>query len=194
VVTPDVNVVDGPTPGKVELVGGTAVRLGNSTTPGDEVSVSLVLPTDFPSGAVQWVQIISNLDVSFKRNDGICFEHTESGALDSKYPTTSGPAFSDSPAVPLASNQTSKCIQESFQTWLMYNPAPSASGTIWVPLKLLTWGWSATLTNGNGWVIVSPNVTKPSFNDSSVFPQWQSVNTGGVYSQLACGSVKCSLP
>ncbi len=73
---------------------------------------------------------------------------------------------------------------DQFMVWIMYNPDPSSSSCIWVPVKSFTWGWSnqASLnTTSNAWS--APNFQPASdSNDPMLSGDWPTWNTWVQYS------------
>lgn len=64
------------------------------------------------------------------------------------YSILMGTSLMDSPGVPLASLYCQLTVDASFESYLMFRP-PS-SGSIWVPLKVVVWGWSGASSYTNG--------------------------------------------
>jgi hypothetical protein len=148
-----------------------AMHLGDvpPSTPGLAFSRSITLPAGFNSGSTQWVQVFSkfnggNNNVSFQR-DG----------LDDVYPYDSHSSTSDSPLVTLpSSGLTSTFVDYTATMWLMFKPANVPGTSLWVPLREVTWSWTATATFAGGqWSLTSH--TDPhnlSDADSLTYPTW----------------------
>jgi hypothetical protein len=150
---------------------GTAcvLRFGNPTTHGIDFSSSLQLPQGF-SGAAQWVQIVT-VNRSFKDTSNNCWQFSATG-LDTTYPYDSASSTEDSPGSILESDQTTQNVSDSFQMWLMFRPP----GGIWIPLRVVSWGWSASARQDgsgcSGWTIVSSSKTAVSVSDTTEHPRW----------------------
>ena len=81
----------------------------------------------------------------------------------------------DSPGSPLQAGFTNNMVTMSFKLYLLYKPAGADS--IWVPLGLLSWGWSgeARSTNaGATWTKISGAhaTANPTGAKSAEFPAW----------------------
>ena len=74
--------------------------------------------------------------------------------------------FADAPGVSDVGGWLS--ITDQFQTYLMFKPNPQES-SIWVPLGLATWDWSATESS---YTLSATNVIQASYINSNTFPQW----------------------
>jgi hypothetical protein len=81
----------------------------------------------------------------------------------------------DSPGLRLEPDKYPRVIaNQKFQMWLMFRPDPSST-SIWVPLRVVHWGWSAdTSHNGSGWTVTSSSVISPQQTATTDFPLWSS--------------------
>ena len=88
-------------------------------------------------------------------------------------------ALDDSPAVGLPLALQHVAANQEFRTYLMYKP-PSP-GSIWVTLRVLTWGWSAGATKGaDGIWTVDKGASAPAPEpgiDRAELPQWNNYAT-----------------
>jgi len=134
----------------------------------------------FPAFA-NWTQLVDrkayNNGVLFKSTTGVWLDNdplfnTVSGVLGAPPANTSvapnGTVFFwDNPGVP--SNIWRTSCTDKFSTYLVFQPAPTNT-SIWVPLGIVNWGWSAGETAYN---LTSTNVTIPTLTTNSVnFPFW----------------------
>ena len=145
---------------------------------------AVTIPPGF-SGITQWVQVASPSRT--RTRDGVteCISGT---GLDSTYPYPSllqppdplNPVTEDAPSTPLTNNITQAIVNDTFQMWLMFKP--DGSGSVWVPLKIINWGWNAQATRtGTFWDVnvdrpqFTPNT--PSVSDTEAYPDWNFVWT-----------------
>lgn len=138
---------------------------------GIDFSRSITIPSGF-SGSTQYVQIAT----PFHRrqlNSGAWERFTGSG-LDTTYPygDLSPGVTADSPAEHLNSALLQASADDTFEMWLMFQP--TGTGSIWVPLRKVTWSWSGTTSrSGITWTLnSSSHSTNPSDADSTTHPQW----------------------
>ena len=97
-------------------------------------------------GSLRLTQIVTSSEAQRILPDGTVEYKSTSGLdLAVAYPDTV-----DSPQ----SNQVAPTLpgftrSDSFATYLMFRPTPSgAGGSIWVPLRVLNWGWNGTVELG----------------------------------------------
>lgn len=138
---------------------------------GIDFTRSLTIPSGF-SGNTEWIQIAT----PFHRrqlNDRSWQRFTGSG-LDTQYqyPELSTGVTADSPAEHLDGSLLQATADDTFEMWLMFQP--TGAGSIWVPLRKVTWSWSgATTRSGITWTLNSSNHSLfPSDVDSTTHPQW----------------------
>jgi len=87
--------------------------------------------------------------------------------------------FHDSPNVGLGTgnllynNYNPKFIRVNFNTYLLFKP--DGSGSIFVPLQLVTWNIDATATYGTSWTTTGNPVAEPTSVDCTNFPNWTNV-------------------
>jgi hypothetical protein len=170
------------------LFGATSVF--GTQTPGISFSrTNFQVPTGF-SGDSFWVQTIN---FSFTRTlaDGQTTQTSSATGLDNKFPYSSrdpnAPSTNDLPGVCL------RVCGEDFPSiirmqaninadmWLMFKP--NGNNSIYVPLKKVSWNWSAVAIRGADFLFVKPemccsNSENPSGADTTSFPQWTKVVTG----------------
>ena len=149
------------------------LRFGVPPTPGITFDESVTIPSGF-DGDTQWVQIA---DASARRFDvdlGI-WEMFEAVGLDTNYPYSIEADTQDSPGLRLDPDKYPRMIaNQNFQMWLMFRPDPSST-SIWVPLRVVNWGWSADAShNGSNWTVTSSSVITPQQADTTDFPLWSS--------------------
>lgn len=148
------------------------------------------VPTGF-SGDTIWVQTIS---YSYTRTlaDGQTTETASGIGLDSRFPYSS-----DDPNALLTGDLPGVCLkscangvfvskmqaQIDADMWLMFKPKnlPNGEESIYVPLKKVSWNWSATATRGTDnqfTLTTSSNSQNPVAEDSTNFPEWSNIVTG----------------
>jgi hypothetical protein len=124
----------------------------------------------------EWVQLISpSTTTTIKTGEGVLHTLQSIGPLlDTTYPYTflNRKTTDDSPSTPpldasyLAASDNLGC-----KMWLMFRP----SGGEWVPLRIVAWNYSGTVTNsGANWILTSAScTTNPPDNDSGTeYPAW----------------------
>lgn len=82
------------------------------------------------------------------------------------------PIWTDSPGLPFGGQFRWVSRNDSFKTYLMFQPF--GSGTIPVPMYVGTWGWSGSAkTNGaSGGTLLSHAVTTPTVSATTSYPVW----------------------
>jgi hypothetical protein len=75
-------------------------------------------------------------------------------------------AFYDSPGIVIDNLSGNVSIMNNFKTYLLFKPNV---GGIWVPLGVVTWGWSAT---ENSLILGPSSVTQPTYQDTEGFPYY----------------------
>ena len=62
-------------------------------------------------------------------------------------------------------------VNDSFKMHLMFKP--DVADAIWVPLKLVAWGWSAEVSRQrDSWTLVLNSNPEPEVHDTSQHPVW----------------------
>ncbi|HEV2695900.1 MAG TPA: hypothetical protein VG347_23625, partial [Verrucomicrobiae bacterium] len=93
-----------------------------------------------------------------------------------KLPTLDHVNFWDDPAIGCESVNSHVWISTEFKTYWMFQP--SDSGSINVPIKIVTWNWQGTADSSGGWHLVSSgsdgNVTGSNL-DPPDFPTWTNI-------------------
>jgi len=153
------------------------LHFGSPTgTPGISFSRSITMPSGFTGGDTQWVQLIDSITRTFTPNGGSIKTASGSGLLDTTYPYATGASTSDSPGQGVDScNHSAVSANDSFSMWLMFKP--SGTGSIFVPLRKVSWSWSGsgTRTGTCSWTLSTSNhSTNPTDADSTDFPTWSS--------------------
>jgi len=190
------------------VVGIQASPLALAFGVGDNIGIDFTVSATPPSrnqGAYSWVQLVlsytqnyvtSNLGVRYCVNPA--FSSDKSPALDTGYPTDTGPEANDSPGVPLqASTPTNGNIGEisgsgKFTMYSMWTPNAAggctggAACTVPVPLGTVSWQFAGdainTLapqtSNGTNWTVAPPGCASPNavgtapFSPGTLYPQW----------------------
>jgi hypothetical protein len=153
------------------------LHFGSPTgTSGISFSRSITMPSGFTGGDTQWVQLIDSITRTFTPNGGSIKTLSGSGVLDSTYPYATGASTGDSPGQGVDScNDSAVSANDSFSMWLMFKP--SGTGSIFVPLRKVSWSWSGsgTRTGTCSWTLSTSNhSTNPTDADSTDFPSWSS--------------------
>jgi hypothetical protein len=155
---------------------GFALHFGNpSGTPGVTFTPSITIPSGF-TGTTEWIQM-ANSNRTFQPNVGSQVVFTASG-LDTTYPYSFNNSTADSPGTAFsACDFTSATTNDSFTMWLMFKPNVSSGFTaIWVPLRAVSWSWTADASRNAGtcnWTLNSSSKSATDA-DSTAHPQWTS--------------------
>ena len=105
--------------------------------------------------------------------------------LDGGYPYDTGGIVTDSPGTTLLPCMNVVAVNDSFKMHLMFKP--DVADAIWVPLKLVAWGWSAEVSRqGDSWTLVSNSNPEPEVHDTSQHPVWNRDACRGLES-IMCG-------
>ena len=121
------------------------------------------------SGRIEWVQI-ANPQRRRLYNTGRRLIWSGEG-LDGGYPYDTGGIVTDSPGTTLLPSMNVVAVNDSFKMYLMFKI--DAADAIWVPLKLVAWGWSAEVSRqGDSWTLVSHSNPEPEVHDTSQHPVW----------------------
>jgi len=154
-----------------------------------DISFRHYIKSDFP-GVAGYAQLVSGSWVTTPI--GAPLDGTElDGRLgefprgqQSINPTPSGYSlgmvyFYDGPSISLSDVLAPTSEDLSFSTYLMFKPA--TSGSIFVPLRLVTWKVddSATHNSDNTWT-PSGSATITGQGDTTTFPEWTKIYTGGL--------------
>jgi hypothetical protein len=160
--------------GEVQLTGawpdGYGMWFGVPTRVGISFSANVSIPSGF-TGNLQWVQIWD------KRrrivNSGIWYSSIGIG-LDSQYPYATGNQANDSPGLAFGSDFTRVITNDSFFMFYMFQPTGVPGTSIWVPLKIIPWGYDGeALKSGSSWAIINFfNPTNVVAFDTTDFPTW----------------------
>lgn len=150
----------------------------------------LQIPLGF-SGNTYWVQVI---DYAYTRTlpDDQTTETASGIGLDHVFPYASNDpnasSTADSPGVCLriCNDSTSKIKMQTrinAEMWLMFKPSnlPNGVNSIYVPLKKVSWSWSAVATRRPDFLFdltSASNSQNPSGVDTTIFPQWSKIVTG----------------
>ena len=132
-----------------------------------------------PDGKGGWMLPSNGLDTNFP------YPFVTGGNSDGSWPVSSAVTSGDMPTAPYnppavsgdagGTNWYTATTQDSFTTWLMYQPA----GGVWVPLQQLVWSTNITVTNAGGpWAVSngSAATTAKTGTDTKAPPGWTSVN------------------
>lgn len=165
--------------------GNCILRFGVPGSPGIDFIRTRQLPAGF-SGTTQWVQIADPVRRE-KRNNSTCWQLT-GGGLDRDYPyETVEQTTEDSPGANLEDNSVEESVDDSYTMWLMFKP--SQAGSIWVPLKQVTWGWTALARRnapGCNWILVSSSKKTVVVTDTTEFPAWSNLANDHIFTNVLC--------
>jgi len=157
------------------VLGGSPIALefGNyPTTHGFDLSVSATAPTG-STGTISFVQLISTYNIEYDHSSGAPCSFSFGTGLDNRYPYKSGPTTtSDSPEIPLNSNDIEAKVNFLATMYLMWTP--TLTGAIPVPLGFVTWNWNGDAVQNSGvWSLGSNNSgSAGSFSLSTSYPTW----------------------
>jgi hypothetical protein len=151
------------------------ITFGHDFVPGISFVQTVTYPQGF-TGTTQWVQIATPLRRR-KTNAGV-WQRWSGAGLDTIYPYWGSGNTNDSPSTFLDASHNDgyiiveKSMNDSFDMYLMFKP--SGTNSIWVPLRKVSWFWSATGTyNQTTITLVSKNHSvNPASTDSVTHPQW----------------------
>lgn len=129
------------TPSISSFNGDLGMWFGTSTVPGISFTRSMTVPTGF-AGDFQWVQIWNKFR-RVKQNNR--WYRSQGSGLDTVYPYESGATANDSPGIIFDPAYQAASVDETFDMYLMFKPADASA--VWVPLKKVSWGWSAQAVN-----------------------------------------------
>lgn len=169
----------------------TELRLGNpDATPGITFTRSLTIPTGF-NGSSEWVQVFIHKNASLTPSSGPVINASTSG-LDDVYPypldsnaTQTNGKTSDSPGIAIDGFSgvtfTAASVDFNATMWLLFQPSGTTGNKIWVPLRKVTWTWTAAASkSGSTWSITShsdPGTLSDA--DATAHPVWTTnANTG----------------
>ncbi len=91
--------------------------------------------------------------------------------------------FYDAPSVGVPiSTSNHGSMNYSYETYLLFKPDAGPGPNIFVPLRLVTWGLTASTTFNNGWTVDPGSSTSgPTDHDSTGdFPVWTGVSANGL--------------
>ncbi|HEU4713002.1 MAG TPA: hypothetical protein VFS76_15640 [Pyrinomonadaceae bacterium] len=163
------------------------LQLGNPDgTPGIVFTRTITaMPSGF-SGDMQWVQVYNHLNGSLTISGNT--QNVQTCGLDDVFPYPLDPGAtqnnlktSDSPAVILPSGATAASANYHATMWLLFKPTGVDGTSIWVPLRKVTWAWTASATfNGTAWTISSQtNPANLQSANSHDHPTWnKNINSG----------------
>jgi len=154
------------------------LRLGNpDATPGLTFTRTVSIPSGF-NGSTEWVQVFTKKSASLTDFDAHVTNLNKSG-LDDFYPYPLDPGHnsnlqtSDTPALVIDGFYSGSTDFEATM-WLMFRPT-NGTNPNWVPLRKVSWIWTATATyDGTSWTI-NPHSDPPtslSDADTTTYPQW----------------------
>ena len=151
------------------------IRFGRQPPSGIEFTPSVTVPQGF-SGDTQWIQLVDSTRRR-RKSDGV-WQRWAGAGLDSVYPYWASGSTNDSPAISFSPSSNSgltiieMTVADSFEMYLMFKP--SGTNSIWVPLRKVSWSWSAAGTyDGNTVTLGSSNhSTNPSGVDTTDHPAW----------------------
>jgi hypothetical protein len=163
----------------------TELRFGDpDATPGLTFTQTVSIPSGF-NGSTQWVQVFTKKSVSVTDPDAHVSGFNYSG-LDDKYPypldagaTSANHKATDVPGGPIA-GYVAASVDFEATMWLMFRPT-AGTNPIWVPLRQVSWVWTANATyDGANWTINShSDPTSLSDSNSTTHPTWTTNATTG---------------
>ena len=171
---------DGNPPTAIILNNNT-LSLGQNNGPNDMSFRHEINSGDF-AGDVGYVQVITTGDIVTEPPVSIANALDAAfGEFPSNRRTTISPSlntwankFFDAPSVSLPAGLNPVTMDETFSTYLMFNP--NTSGSIWVPLRLTTWELHDGAEYRSGWIPFNSNNGKSTTitgdKDSTDFPNW----------------------
>jgi hypothetical protein len=122
------------------------------------------------------LQLITSTSLEFCGTDGHTIHESGNGldGIGTLAWSTTDSYYYDNPGVPLDSGNNHQSFSGSYQTFLMFDP--QISGSIAVPLKLITWDWSGTADASGGWHLTSSSKhVTASDQDTTTFPVWTNI-------------------
>lgn len=155
--------------GIISTAGDLSLKFGTSSSPGISFSQSTTIPSGF-SGNTTWVQLADSL--RRRQLNAGSWERWAGAGLDNTFPYNPSTSTNDSPSTPLTNDLLQKTVNDSYEMWLMFKP--SGTGSIWVPLRKVSWNWSgAASRSGTTWTLnSSSNSVNPADPDSTSHPMW----------------------
>jgi hypothetical protein len=176
VVAPTYSISAAP-PGTVNVNndnGGWQFQFGRNSAskgpPGVKFTPTITAPSGFSTGAFEWVQVVTGYTGTYTSPQGT-LTCTSSGADGDQPYSVNTPYMTDSPRVALTSPYTTEGLNESFSTYLLWQP--SVSPSIFVTIAQVTWGFSGQAVLGTSWAVSTnpaPTVTTPSVKAQSAYP------------------------
>ena len=157
-----------------------SLSLGDGNQHNDMNFSNTITADNFSAGQAGYVQLITGGSASYYPYsksfgaiglDGALGEFAR-GTPSVPANATTGVSFYDGPCVPLATSDDTTSEDVSFSTYLMFKP--NSSGSIWVPLRLITWQLNdeATFDTGSWNPHTGTTTTTPPGNDSTDLPHW----------------------
>ena len=160
--------------------------------PGMLISHEIKMPTQFSNQPhlLWYVQRIKEEELEYNNAD--CFKKTnKEWCLDTHYPygkmipTSYKVTMNDSPGVDLWSATNEVHVKDQFETYLMFIPSgsPEDKKCVWVPLKVVEWGWGAAVKRTVDWdenppcddktfTFLPGYYTNPTEKDCKKHPEW----------------------
>jgi hypothetical protein len=140
---------------------------------------SPLIPNGF-SGSYQWVQLVR---VDREAIDPTGTFRDQRIGNDKTYPYSTDNITFDSPNQVLASDTQRMTIADRFSMYLMFQP--NITGSIWVPLKKIDWGWNVVVVPTMfSWRIESQSKTGPFITNTSEHHQWDKNILGPVFTPV----------
>jgi len=154
----------------------------HADTVGILFSNTLIIPSGFSNGNIQWVQLHTSSRSSITNTNSVSgvvphYKETVGTVLDRRYPYPSDTTntASDSPGVTLAfSTEIGASKNQASKMWLMFQPAGS---TNWVPLTIVAWNCTGSATGfgprATNWFLRGTNITaSPCVDSGTEYPIW----------------------
>ena len=150
----------------------TYLHLGKPSSSNDPpVTDGIKLSYSTVTGLTQWVQLVKGRRRRQRSSDNKWETTPAPPGLDGAYPYSGLSYAKDSPAVRLYSTLSKVIVNDSYDMYLMFKSI--TSGSIYVPIKVTSWGWKGTATkNGTTWTLSDVTNPTPSTSDTSSYPTW----------------------
>jgi hypothetical protein len=199
--------VEKPSSDLTANIGATALNIGagliallpaNGTSYGIDYSGTVTMPTGWPQGKWNWVQIVTP-SRALTKDDGSEKVYSLNGeqVLDTTFPYAPLPLGShpgnagsyqtnttnqahDMPDNGLAGSKLVSINAEAFQTYVMFLPPGAASR--YVPLRKLAWEWSGAASKlDEVWSLVNADQSSGTSVETSHHPEWAKNVTSGFF-------------
>ena len=155
---------------------GGMLKFGGFLGQGITFSNTITVPSNF-SGTSVWSQVCASAPVfTITDTSGVTHTTVQNGSspfgdLPSPYGEFNGVNPYDSPSLEILSPNVGGSAAGSYEMFMMFQPP----GGCPVPLRAVTWSWSAIVTKNSGqWSGASTNSIDPPDYSTTSFPTWNS--------------------